>query len=70
MDAILHSFYNDRFKSNNVWEDRMGKRLLKHKDNTVSPVPKKILFCYKYWHPSYTEMPKIMNDITFLSRNA
>ena len=25
------------------------KRLLKHKDNMMSPVPKKVLFCCKYW---------------------
>ena len=31
----------------------------------ISPVPKKVLFCYKYWQPSYTEILKIMPDITF-----
>ena len=40
-------------------------RLLKHKDNMMSPVPKKVLFCYKYWQPSYIEMLKVMPDITF-----
>ena len=29
------------------------------------PVPKKVLFCYKYWQPSYTEMLKTIPEITF-----
>ena len=30
----------------------------------MSPVPKKVLYYYKYWQPSYTEMLKIMpNDL-------
>ena len=29
------------------------------------PVPKKDLFCYKYWQPSYTEMLKTMPEVTF-----
>ena len=29
------------------------------------PVPKKALFCYKYWQPSYTEMLKAMPEVTF-----
>ena len=41
------------------------KRLLEHKDNMMSPIKKKVLLCYKYWQPSYTEMLKIMLDITF-----
>ena len=40
-------------------------RLLKHKDNMMSPLPNKVLYCYKYWQPSYTEMLKITPDITF-----
>ena len=27
--SVLHSFYNDRFRSNNVWEDRTGKKTVK-----------------------------------------
>ena len=30
------------------------------------PIPKNVLFCYKYWQPSYTEMLKTMPEITFL----
>ena len=41
------------------------KRLLKRKDNVMSPIPKQVLFCYKYCQLSYTEMQKIMPDITF-----
>ena len=41
------------------------KRLLKHKDNMMSPVPNKVLVCYKYWQPSYTEMLNIIPEITF-----
>ena len=43
----------------------MGKILLAHKETMMSPVPKKHLFCFNYWQPSYTEMLKIMLDITF-----
>ena len=35
------------------------------KNNIMSPIQKKVLFCYKYWQPYYTEMLKIMSDITF-----
>ena len=31
----------------------------------VSILPEKVLFCYRYWQPSYTEMLKVMPDITF-----
>ena len=41
------------------------KKLLAHKENMMILVPKKILFCYKYWQPSYTEMLKTMPEITF-----
>ena len=41
------------------------KRLLAHKENMMIPVLKKVLFCYKYWQPSYTEMLKTMPEITF-----
>ena len=41
------------------------KRLLKYKDKMMTPAPKKVLFCYKYRQPSYTEMLNIMPDITF-----
>ena len=41
------------------------KRLLEHKDNMMSPIQKKVLFSYNYWQPSYTEMLKIIPDITF-----
>ena len=41
------------------------KRLLPHKENMMIPVPKKVLFCYKYWQPFYTEMLKTMPEITF-----
>ena len=41
------------------------KRLLKQKANMMSPVQKKGLFYHKFWQPSYTEMLKIMPDITF-----
>ena len=44
IDGVLHSFYDDCFRSNNVWEDRMSKRAVKHKDNIMSPVPKKPRF--------------------------
>ena len=41
------------------------KRLLAHKENMMIPVPKKVLFCYKYWQSSYTEMLKTISEITF-----
>ena len=41
------------------------KRLLAHKENMVIPVPKKILFCYKYWQPSNIDMLKTTPEITF-----
>ena len=41
------------------------KRLLTHKENMVIPVPRKVLFCYKYWQLSYTEILKTMPEITF-----
>ena len=40
-------------------------RLLAQKENMMIPVPKKVLFCYKCWQPSYTEMLKTMPEITF-----
>ena len=39
------------------------KRLLAHKENMMIPVSKKVLFCYQYWQPSYTEMLKAMPEI-------
>ena len=39
------------------------KRLLAQKENMMIPVPKKVLFCYQYWQPSYTEMLKAMPEI-------
>ena len=36
------------------------KRLQGHKETMMIPVPKKVLFCYKYWQLSYTEMLKTM----------
>ena len=44
------------------------KRLLAYKENMMVPVPKKVLFCYKCWQPSYTEMLKTMPEITFHQR--
>ena len=41
------------------------KRPLVWKENMMIPVPKKVLFCYKYWQPSYTEMAETMPEITF-----
>ena len=41
------------------------KRLLAHKENMMIPVPKKVLFCCKYWQPSYTEMLQTVPEITF-----
>ena len=41
------------------------KTLLKHKESMISPVPTQILFCYKYWQPSYTDMLQTIPDITF-----
>ena len=29
IDDVLHSFYNDHFRSKNVWEDRMDKKTVK-----------------------------------------
>ena len=41
------------------------KRLLKRKEDMMSPIPKKVIFCYKYWQPSHTKMLiKMMSDIT------
>ena len=45
------------------------KRLLEHKDNMMSPIQIKVLLCYKYWQPSYTEMLKIMPNDLFQSKN-
>ena len=42
----------------------MGKILLAHKEDMIAPVLLKVLFCYKCWQPSYTEMLRIMPDIT------
>ena len=42
-----------------------AKRFRAHKENVMIPVPKKVLFCYKYWQPSYTEILKTMPEITF-----
>ena len=41
------------------------KRLLAHKENMMIPELKKVLFRYKYWQPSYTEMLKTVPEITF-----
>ena len=41
------------------------KTLLKHKESMISPAPKKILFCYKYWQPSYTEMMQSIPEMMF-----
>ena len=38
------------------------KRPLVWKENMMIPVPKKVLFCYKYWQLSYTEMAKTMPE--------
>ena len=65
VNGFKHSFYNDRLRSNDVWNNRMGKKTVSTKRKHDDPCTKKVLFCYKHWQPSYIKMLKIILDITF-----